>query len=142
MKKYYSIDKNGKENIQKRITGSLEKEEKIVFAYLHGSFLKNRFRDIDLAIYLDKSLSKKEILKYELHLEEEISGKINLPCDVRVLNKSPLSFRFSVIKNGIILFSKNESKRSDFECLSIVEYHDFSFYRNRYMRIALGIKVW
>ena len=90
---------------------------------------------------MDKNVSKKEVLKYELHLEEEISGEINFPCDIRVLNKSPLSFRFSVIKNGVILFSKNESKRSDFESLSIVEYHDFNFYRNRYMRSALGIKV-
>jgi len=141
MRKIYSIDRNNKENIQKKITNFLEDEERIVFAYLHGSFFKEKFRDIDLAVYLNINLSKKEILKYELHLEREISRKVNYPCDIRVLNNSPLSFRFSVIKNGIILFSRNECKRSDFECLSIVEYHDFNFYRNRYMGSALGIKI-
>jgi len=141
MEKYYKINKDQKENIQKNITKILFNEKKIVFAYLHGSFLKKRFRDVDIGIYINKDLSNEQILKYELHLEEEISTKINYPIDIRVLNKAPLSFRFSVIKNGIILFSKDESKRTDFECLSLVKYHDFNFYRNRYMRGALGIKI-
>jgi len=46
-----------------------------------------------------------------------------------------------VIKKGVLLFSKDENKRADFECLSMVKYHDFDFYRNRYLRDALGIKL-
>ncbi len=141
MMKYYTIDKEKKEKIQNKLEYILKKENEIIFSYLHGSFLKKRFRDIDIAIYLKKSISNKKILKYELYLEEKISGELNYTFDVRVLNNAPLSFRFSVIKNGIVLFSKDEVKRSDFECLSFVKYHDFDFYRNRYMRDALGIKV-
>lgn len=141
MVKYYKLNKDKKENIQKKITKILKNEKNIVFVYLHGSFLKNRFRDIDLGIYIENHLSKKEILKYELHLEEKLSRNIKYSCDIRILNKAPLSFKFSVIKNGIILFSRDENKRTDFECLSLVKYHDFSFYRNRYMRGAVGIKI-
>ena len=141
MSKYYNMDKNQKEKIQKKITKFLKDEDKILFAYLHGSFLNERFRDIDIGIYIDANLSKKKVLKYELFLEDELSKKLSYPCDIRVLNHAPLSFKFSVIKHGIILLSKNESRRADFECLSIVEYHDFDFYRTRYLRDALGIKV-
>ena len=139
--KYHKITKNNKEKIKKEITNILKTEKKIVFSYLHGSFLKNRFQDVDIGIYLRKNPSKKNSLKYELQLEEKISRKIGYSCDVRILNNAPLSFKFSVIKNGIILFSKNESKRADFESISLVKYHDFDFYRNRYMRDVLGIKI-
>jgi len=141
MRKYHTLDKNQKKNIQKEITNCLRDENKIIFAYLHGSFLKDRFRDIDICIYLNVDFSKKKVLEYELVLEDELSRRLSYPCDVRVLNHAPLSFRFSVIKHGVLLFSKNEIKRADFECLSMVEYHDFDFYRNRYLRDALGIKV-
>lgn len=141
MIKYHKVENNKKEFIQKNITKYLKKDKKIVFAYLHGSFLKEKFRDIDIAIYLNTNFTKKQILKYELDLEEELSRKIDYPCDIRILNNAALSFKFSVIKNGKLLFSKNERNRSDFECLSIVKYHDFDFYRTRYMRDALGLKV-
>jgi uncharacterized protein len=141
MNKYYTITKNEKEKIQKEIIRYLKNKKEIIFVYLHGSFLKDKFRDIDIAIYLDADFTEKKALKYELFLEDELSNKLSYPCDIRILNHTPLSFRFSVIKKGILLFSKNENKRVNFECLSLVKYHDFNFYRKRYLREALGIKV-
>ena len=141
MKKYHNLDKNQKKIIQKKITSCLKDEDKIIFAYLHGSFLEDRFRDIDIGIYLNVDLSKKRVLKYELVLEYELTERLLYPCDIRILNHAPLYFRVSVIKKGVLLFSKDENKRADFECLSMVEYHDFDFYRNRYLRDALGIKL-
>ena len=141
MRKYYTLDNKQKENIQREIKECLKNENKIVFAYLHGSFLKSRFRDIDIGIYLNVNPPKKKVLEYELVLEDRLSKNLSYPCDVRVLNRAPLSFRFSVIKNNVLLFSKDECRRADFECLSLVEYHDFDIYRNMYLRDALGIKV-
>jgi len=57
------------------------------------------------------------------------------------LNNSPLSFRFNVIRYGEILFSKNEDVRSDFEALTISEYHDFAYFRRVYMKEALNLEV-
>jgi len=136
-----NIDRNQKENIQKKLINLLKNENNILFSYLHGSFLNEAFRDIDIGIFLNKNFSKKKVLTYELSLEEKLIELIPFPCDVRVINNAPLSFKFSVIKNGIILFSKDESKRSDFESLTFVKYHDFDFYRNRYLREAIGIKI-
>lgn len=84
---------------------------------------------------------KKTILKKELELEEILGRKIKYPVDVRVLNNSPLSFRFNVIRYGEILFSKNEDVRSDFEALTISEYHDFAYFRRVYMKEALNLEV-
>lgn len=119
----------------------LQKENHILFAYLHGSFLQNEFRDIDIGIYTEKNLSKKNQLSYELSFEEKLQHSIFHPVDVRILNNAPLSFSFSVIKNGIVLFCKDEDKRIDFETRIFTKYHDFDFYRERYRREALGIHL-
>jgi len=136
----YVINKKQKEDIRKRVEDLLHKRPEIIFAYLYGSFLKGDFRDIDVAIYLTE-ISKKEALEYELNLESELSKLTGFGADARILNHAPLCFRFSVIKNGTLLFSKDERIRCDFEGLTIVEYHDFDFLRSVYQKEALGIKV-
>lgn len=141
MRKPVKISTNQKRKIQKMIGNILQKEKQIHFSYLHGSFLENMFRDIDIGIYIDKNLSKKKQFSYELSLEKKLQNIVSYPVDVRILNHAPLSFSFSVIKNGIILFSKDENKRIDFETRIFSKYHDFEFYRKRYRREALGIHL-
>jgi len=141
MIKYHKITENNRKKIQSEISKYLKKEKNILFVYLHGSFLQKKFRDIDIGIYLSKVFTKKQVLKYELYLETQMSNKFGYEFDVRVLNHAPLSFKFKVIKNSILLFSKDEKIRVDFESLSFVKYHDFELYRNMYLREAFGIKV-
>ena len=127
-----------KEKIKEKITYLLKRRKEIVFAYIHGSFLEGDFRDVDIAVYLK---GEENSLPYELSMERTIEDAIGFPADVRVLNHAPLSFRFNVIKNGSLLFSRNERIRCDFEPLSIVEYHEFDYFRNIYRREALGIQI-
>ncbi|MCG2738461.1 MAG: nucleotidyltransferase domain-containing protein [Candidatus Methanoperedenaceae archaeon] len=127
-----------KEKIKEIITDILKKKGEILFSYIHGSFLENDFRDIDIAVYLEDT---KRFLKYELNLEREIEDVVGFPVDVRVLNQSPLSFRFNVIKNGILLFSNDENIRCDFESLGIVEYHDFDYQMKNYRKEAMGLEI-
>ncbi len=139
--KTHKIDEYKRKKIKENITSALELKEEIIFAYIHGSFLEDYFRDVDVAIYLKKVGSKKEILQYELALERELEEIIGFPVDIRIINYAPLSFRFKVIRDGVLLFSEDERVRSDFESLSIVEYHDFNFIRKMYGREVLGIKI-
>ncbi len=139
--KRYEITYSQRKEIMDNISSTLKAKEEIIFAYIHGSFLENLFRDVDLAIYLDEMLSKKEALHFELSLERELEEEIIFPVDVRTLEYSPLHFRFNVFKSGKLLFSKDEEVRSDFLSLSLVEHHDFNFYRKRYRRETLGIEI-
>jgi len=134
------INKGQREKIKERIANFLQKKPDIIFAYLYGSFLEGDFRDIDVAVYL-AGISKGEALQYEINLENELGKRAGFWADVRILNHAPLCFRFSVVRSGILLFSKDERIRCDFECLTIVEYHDFDFLRKIYRWEALGIKV-
>ncbi len=139
--KRYSMADLDKEKILEKVINTLDNEDSIIFAYLHGSFLDGSFRDVDIAIYVQITLSKKEALREELKLERILEEKIKLPADVRVLNYSPLSFRCNVFKDGKLILTKDEDLRSDFVSLSLREYFDFNFHRKRYMREVLGLEV-
>lgn len=97
MKVYTAEDKI---EIQERIVKILKDKQEIFFTYLHGSFLEDYFRDIDIAIYLDEVKSRRDTLKYELTLESLLEEAVGLPVDLRVLNSAPLSFKFKVVKGG------------------------------------------
>ena len=135
----YTIGKEQKDEIRVMIVDVLKERQDIIFAYLYGSFLGSSFRDIDIAVYVEEIKRKRGILGFELVLERELEELISFPIDVRILNYAPLSFKFKVIKEGILLFSRDEEVRSDFECLTFVEHHDFLFHRETYRREALGI---
>ncbi len=136
--KLYNLTNSEKENIKEKISGLLKKREEIIFSYIHGSFLETDFRDIDIAVYL---IEDKKPLKYELRLERELEDAAGFPIDLRILNHAPLTFRFNIIKNGTLLFSKNEITRCNFESLTMTEYHDFNYFMKGYRSEVLGIEI-
>jgi len=135
------IDKVSKKAVKEAIRAVLKKHEEILFAYLHGSFVKkDAFHDIDVAIYLERMPAS--VLEYELQMETDLMKALRkYIVDVRVLNGAPLSFKYNVIKNGIVLLSKDDDKRADFEEKTIVLYLDFLPYRKLYLRETLGVEV-
>ncbi len=134
----HKLTKLEKEKVKEIISNILKRKDEILFSYILGSFLENGFKRIDTAVYL-KDVER--FLKYELSLEREIEDAINFPVDVMIFNHALLSFRFNVIKNGLLPFSKDENIVCDFESLSIVEYHDLDYLMNDYRSEALAIEV-
>jgi len=132
------LTKEEKLKIEETLKNALKKHSEISFAYLHGSFVKNEgFKDIDLAVYI-KGIPL-ALVQYELNLETEIMEQIGkYIIDVRILNSSPLSFRFNVIRDGIVLFVRNDDERVEFQEATIRDYLDFAYYRELYVKETLG----
>lgn len=130
-----------KEIIINRITKFLEVHQEISFAYIHGSFLQEgHFKDIDVAVYL-KNIPE-SFLQYELELEAELMKSLGESAiDVRVLNASPLSFRYHVIKGGRILMARDDDIRADFQENTIKHYLDFAPFRKMYLKEVLGLGI-
>ena len=141
MRELHRINKVSKKAIEEAIREVLRKHGEISFAYLHGSFFKgDAFRDIDVAVYLERMPAS--VLEYELQMETELIRAVGRHIiDVRVLNTAPLSFKYNVIKDGIILLVKNDDKRADFQETTIAAYLDFLPYRNIYLEETLGVKI-
>ncbi len=133
-KKIYQLEKSKRGQIVQEITDLLSAEEKIVFAYLHGSFQEGLpFRDIDLAVFITDNLPKEQ-LDYELKLEEKIEHSIKLPIDLKVINNAPPTFCYMVIKKGQELLVRDDSKRVEFEVATLNHYFDILPFRQRYLK--------
>lgn len=60
------------------------------------------FRDIDIAIYARGG----DPLELKFELDGELSGRLGLPVDVKVLNDAPPWFIASAIEEGVVLVDK------------------------------------
>jgi len=142
--KRYSLEKGQRELIVSRIVGQLELMPEIIFAFVHGSFLEEEtFGDIDLALFLDPSCppAKDRALEYELEMERCLEKVAGFPVDVRILNCAPQPFRYSVLKNGCLLFCRDEEIYAGFFSRTLALYFDFAPYRKRYLKEVLGIEI-
>ena len=99
-------------------------------AYIFGSFLERKdFNDIDVALLLSESLDPYNSLKFSLRVAGELERQIRprFEFDVKILNSSPIEFQFEVIKKGQVLFSRDESRRIDYEFEVISAYLDLKY---------------
>ncbi len=136
--KYYQADNSLREKLVHKLAHLLEQEEKVLFAYLHGSFVDNkRFRDIDVGIFLQE-MPPIDRLNYELELEELLSRELKYPADVRSLNQAPPSFCYAVIKKGNLILEKDEAARVEFEMMTLRKYFDFLPFRRRFLQEVLN----
>ena len=129
----HNLRSSQKEAIVKKIYSYLHTECKdIIVAYLFGSFIKEgSFSDIDLGIIT--SMEPERPLNYELDLESRLERVIKYPMDIRIINRAPLSFSQSVIRNGRIIVDRNPNLRADFEGQILKQYFDFAPFRRRYL---------
>ena len=115
------------ENIFRKIF--LQNEE-IIAAYLYGSFLySENYEDVDIGLLIHNKF------KPDVMFEAQLAGKLEQifkdtynafkTVDVRILNRKPLRFLFSLLKNSKIIYSKNDLERVKFETKIIKEYLDF-----------------
>lgn len=102
----------------------------VALAYLFGSAAAAQttpFSDVDIALVLDeKRADMSKRLSFELALEAEIAERCGLSrVDVRVINDAPLVLRGQVVTDGILLFSRDDEARIDFETRTRAQYFDF-----------------
>lgn len=120
-----------------RLGGYLKKRPNLLFAYVYGSFvMADKFRDIDIAVYLKDDPSPP--LHAELEFETELANIIkNYLVDVRIINNAPLSFRYNVIKSGKPIVVIDDDARTEFEEPTLNHYFDFSPFRKMYLKETL-----
>jgi predicted nucleotidyltransferase len=135
--KHFHLDKKKKSSLIKEISKVLDSRKEILFAYIYGSFLEEgNFRDIDIAVDVG-DINEKTDFVYEENLEKDLkkSLSINIPVDVRVINRSPISFKYQVLK-GRLIVNHNEEKRVDFTVHTVSRYLDLESVLSYYQKEA------
>ena len=125
---------------EQELTNFFRSIDSVNFAYLFGSTVRgdaNELSDVDIAVMLDESLSKKDMFNEELNLISELTCVLKSDkIDLVVLNDAPLLLKYNVIKNGHILKS-DETQRIAFETHVMSRYLDERYYIKRHTDMTL-----
>ncbi len=114
--------------LKKGIRRILENHEEVVAAYIYGSAARGHQRqdsDIDLGLLLKDDFVPDAL--YPARIAEEIATACGLPqeVDVRTLNEMPLTFLHQVLKHGVLVFTRDDLSRVEFETRVYDMYLDY-----------------
>lgn len=116
----------------RKVTEKLEKDKRVIFAYLYGSAARGTMgedSDVDIAVFLE---NPKQDPLLEADISLELEQTLDRGVDVRIINHAPAIFTNQVLKEGILLFSRDEPLRINFVVRNINEYLDFLPIINEY----------
>ncbi len=107
-------------------TTSLKSDKNVLFAYVYGSFARGEkdFSDVDIAVYLKKI--PRGLVLYERRLAKDLEKETGKPVDVRIINSMSLLLKSRLLKEGTLIFSRDQKARVSFETALISRYLDFS----------------
>jgi len=114
-----------------RIRESLDHEKEIIFVYLYGSSVYDPALsggDIDIAVYVEPS-SMNEYLRREAYLTDLLISQLHTDeIDLRILNVLPLVLQYSILRDGILVLSRDEIQRADFETSIMIRFFELKPY--------------
>ncbi len=111
-----------------KLREALFQEKDIVFAYLFGSYGKgkpHRQSDVDVAVYLKAGVDFFERRFELINLISSITKHNEV--DVVILNTAKPFMVQSVLRTGILLFSKDETQRLPFIVKNVKQYLDLNY---------------
>ena len=104
----------------------------VLFAYLFGSVAAGRNRrgsDIDVAVYLEPSVSPDRFLDFRLSLVGRLAAASGLgDIDLLILNEAPLPVLGRAIQERAVFYSRDEPARVRFESRGLREFFDFEIH--------------
>ena len=104
------------------LRAELERDEAVVFAYLHGSLLEGGpARDVDVAVWLRGGVDP---LDYVLRRGLELELTLGVPVDLQVLNGAPVVFRRHVYARGPPLLVRDRALHDLEVARTALEYAD------------------
>ena len=106
-------------------------ETPVMLAYLFGSVAEGHAlfdSDVDIALILepDCRLSRYERMQLEFSVAEKVERYCQVrEADVRCVDRAPLTVQGSIITRGVLLFSRDEEFRVEYEVYTRKRYFDF-----------------
>ena len=113
-------------------------EPALVVAYLFGSQARGEagpLSDVDVAVLTEDGLSAEETLALRLRLGEAIGGALRIErVDVVALQDASYLLQHRVLRDGQLLFCRDEAERQRYEQQALRNYLDFRSFEERYLR--------
>lgn len=133
---YHKMESRERASLIDSLTEYLRKDNNLLFAYLYGSFKDYDeivgFRDIDIALYI---IGVDDVLDYALDISTTLSSKYGMPVECIPLNTTiSLFLRYRILKDGVVLFCKDEEIRTDLIETTVNDALDFKPLREAAMK--------
>lgn len=119
-------------HLVENVVSRAKKDAEIIGVMLYGSVLQNsNYNDIDIALFLKKTLSSKQMYEKRLNFLANAAEKM----DIQIYNLLPLPVQKEVLA-GTTLYETEEMY--DLAYRTIREYEDFERYRIEYREAYLN----
>jgi predicted nucleotidyltransferase len=121
-----------------KISDFFRQKPEVTALYIFGSFLTEHMRldsDIDIGVLLKKKPTDINIKKSE-YVDEIIRHTLR-GISLIILNTAPVSLRYTILREGRLIFDKYPDLRKEFIELTAREYFDFLPYENIYLKKRL-----
>ena len=121
------------------IIDELTKKKKVEAIYLFGSYAKGKgkvkpFSDIDICVITERNISKE--------VKEGILSNSSKKVDISIFWDLPLSIRFRVIKEGKLLYKKDDLKLQRVKVDTFKVYLDFQPIIKEHCFRIVGVGEW
>ncbi len=113
----------------------------IIAAYLFGSVAKGTagaLSDVDVAVLLDDAVAGTDYFERRLQMMADLTAVTGSnQTDVIILNESPLTLQYAVLRDGLLLTCHDEEARARFTWQTIIRYLDYQPTLRRYEQAVL-----
>ena len=123
-----------REQLEPVVREVLASHTEIVFAYLFGSIWETeRFKDIDVGVYVAEMQDHTDPLAYAISLSLELERRTGYPVDVILMNTAPDHLIHTISKGRIILNRDNDAR---IDCITLAWMRYFDIREKRRQAIA------
>jgi uncharacterized protein len=116
-------------------------QEDVDLAYLFGSYARRQagtLSDLDVAVLMAGHPDKEACLKTRLRFMGDLSNLLSFEeIDVVILNCAPPALRYHILRDGIIMFNRDEDRRIEFTLNTVNRFLDFKPILERHERAII-----
>jgi len=119
--------------VLKTLIREVEKDERMVAVILFGSFARGEnFRDIDVCLVLKKKPENLEMSRIRLEYLSKFPA-----LDIQIFQQLPIYIRARILREGKVIYCKDEDLLYDIAILTIKEFEDFKHVYKEYLEGVL-----
>ena len=128
-----SLCPEDRHRIAQRVRSRLASAEDMVFASIYGSFARGEaVRDLDVALYTTED---KDFL-FAIEVAALLRRDTGCEVEVTVMNHAPVALQFAILRDGLLLFSKDEALRTTLIERVSRQYREYTHFRDLFLGVA------
>ncbi len=128
MKRRHLLSAEEKEEIIHTIQAILAGFDEIEVGYIFGSFSREDFGDVDVAVLATGKPGTREALRLRAKIEREVERGTGyrFEVDAKILNTAPISLQYEVIRSGKLVYARDNGARIRYEAGVLSLYLDYA----------------